>query len=418
MAAILQLKPVTGVPVARRASANPRDPEFFQNPYVFYSRLHAENPDFFWDEYGHWCFAGFKEVSALLRDKRFGRDILHVATREELGMPEPKPHTADFDLTEKYSLLNLEPPVHTRLRTLVNRAFVSRHVEQLRPRIERLANELINGFVDDGEVELLKAFAAPVPAVVIAEMIGLPAEMANQLLAWSNRMVAMYMFGVSEATEHDANAAALAFTDYLKTVIADRRKAPKSDLLSHMLTAEIDGEKLSEGEVISTAILLLNAGHEATVHTTGNGIKAILESGLDPKKLFSDDAQTEATVEECLRFDAPLHMFTRYALSDLEFNGIPLRKGDVIGMMLGAANRDPDRFANAGSFDPFRTDGANVSFGAGIHFCIGAPLARIEMQVAMKTLFDRLPKLRLASPPVYKDVYHFHGLDRLDVTWR
>uniref|UniRef100_UPI0037C054E8 cytochrome P450 n=1 Tax=Devosia sp. TaxID=1871048 RepID=UPI0037C054E8 len=340
MAAILQLKPVTGVPVARRASANPRDPEFFQNPYVFYSRLHAENPDFFWDEYGHWCFAGFKEVSALLRDKRFGRDILHVATREELGMPEPKPHTADFDLTEKYSLLNLEPPVHTRLRTLVNRAFVSRHVEQLRPRIERLANELIDGFVDDGEVELLKAFAAPVPAVVIAEMIGLPAEMANQLLAWSNRMVAMYMFGVSEATEHDANAAALAFTDYLKTVIAERRKAPKSDLLSHMLTAEIDGEKLSEGEVISTAILLLNAGHEATVNTTGNGIKAILESGLDPKKLFSDDAQTEATVEECLRFDAPLHMFTRYALSDLEFNGIPLRKGDVIGMMLGAANRD------------------------------------------------------------------------------
>jgi cytochrome P450 len=418
MAAILQLKPVTGVPVARRASANPRDPEFFQNPYVFYSRLHAENPDFFWDEYGHWCFAGFKEVSALLRDKRFGRDILHVATREELGMPEPKPHTADFDLTEKYSLLNLEPPVHTRLRTLVNRAFVSRHVEQLRPRIERLANELIDGFVDDGEVELLKAFAAPVPAVVIAEMIGLPAEMANQLLAWSNRMVAMYMFGVSEATEHDANAAALAFTDYLKTVIAERRKAPKSDLLSHMLTAEIDGEKLSEGEVISTAILLLNAGHEATVNTTGNGIKAILESGLDPKKLFSDDAQTEATVEECLRFDAPLHMFTRYALSDLEFNGIPLRKGDVIGMMLGAANRDPARFADAGSFDPFRTDGANVSFGAGIHFCIGAPLARIEMQVAMKTLFDRLPKLRLATPPVYKDVYHFHGLDRLDVTWR
>ncbi len=418
MAAILQLKPVTGVPVARRASANPRDPEFFQNPYAFYAQLHAQNPDFFWDEYGHWCFAGFKEVSALLRDKRFGRDILHVATREELGMPEPKPHTADFDLTEKYSLLNLEPPVHTRLRTLVNRAFVSRHVEQLRPRIERLANELIDGFVDDGEVELLKAFAAPVPAVVIAEMIGLPAEMANQLLAWSNRMVAMYMFGVSEATEHDANAAALAFTDYLKTVIAERRKAPKSDLLSHMLTAEIDGEKLSEGEVISTAILLLNAGHEATVHTTGNGIKAILESGLDPKKLFSDDAQTEATVEECLRFDAPLHMFTRYALSDLEFNGIPLRKGDVIGMMLGAANRDPARFANAGSFDPFRTDGANVSFGAGIHFCIGAPLARIEMQVAMKTLFDRLPKLRLATPPVYKDVYHFHGLDRLDVTWR
>ena len=147
---------------------------------------------------------------------------------------------------------------------------------------------------------------------------------------------------------------------------------------------------------MSTAILLLNAGHEATVHTTGNGVKSILESGLDPATLFADDEQTAATVEECLRFDAPLHMFTRYALSDLDYEGLQLRKGDVIGLMLGAANRDPKRFANANRFDPFRTDGANVSFGAGIHFCIGAPLARIELQVAFSELFRRLPGLRLA----------------------
>ena len=165
------------------ASASPRDSAFYQDPYAFYSALHASSPTFFWEDYGHWCFAGFEEVSALLRDKRFGRQILHVASREQLGLPEPKPHTAAFDQTEKYSLLNLEPPAHTRLRTLVNRAFVSRHVEQLRPRIERLANELIDGFADDGEVELLKAFAAPIPAIVIAEMIGLPAEMAPQLVA-------------------------------------------------------------------------------------------------------------------------------------------------------------------------------------------------------------------------------------------
>src|SRR5688500_12664113 len=176
MAAILQLKPVTDVPANRRASANPRDPAFFQNPYAFYDRLHASNPTFFWEEYGHWCFAGFRDVSALLRDKRFGREILHVATREELGMPEPKAHTAAFDLTEQYSLLNLEPPGHTRLRTLVNRAFVSRHVEQLRPRIVKLANEMIDGFEGEDSVDLIKAFAAPIPAIVIAEMIGLPAE--------------------------------------------------------------------------------------------------------------------------------------------------------------------------------------------------------------------------------------------------
>ena len=417
MAAILQIKPITDVPAERRASANPRDPDFFQNPYVFYDRLHATNPAFFWDEYGHWCFAGFRDVSALLRDKRFGRDILHVATREEIGLPAPQPHTAAFDLTEKYSLLNLEPPAHTRLRTLVNRAFVSRHVEQLRPRIQRLANEIIDSFEGEQSVDLIKAFAAPIPAIVIAEMIGLPAEMAPQLLNWSNRMVQMYMFGVTRKVELDANQASADFMDYLRTVIAERRRQPREDLLTHMLTAEPGGDRLSDDEVMSTAILLLNAGHEATVHTTGNGVKSILESGIDPVTLFSSEAQTEATAEECLRFDAPLHMFTRYALMDLEYEGIPLRKGDVIGLMLGAANRDPRRFADANRFDPFRTDGANVSFGAGIHFCIGAPLARIELQVAFAELFRRLPRLRIAQPPRYANGYHFHGLEALVVEW-
>jgi cytochrome P450 len=418
MAAITQLKPITDIPAGRRASANPRDPAFFQNPYAFYDRLHTSTPAFFWEEYGHWCFAGFKDVSALLRDKRFGREILHVATREELGMPEPKPHTAAFDLTEQYSLLNLEPPGHTRLRTLVNRAFVSRNVEQLRPRIVKLANEMIDGFEGEDSVDLIKAFAAPIPAIVIAEMIGLPAESAPKLLAWSNRMVAMYMFGVSHETELDADAASQDFMDYLREAIAERRKQPREDLLSHMLTSDRDGDRLSDEEVMSTAILLLNAGHEATVHTTGNGVKSILESGIDPVTLFSSEAETAATVEECLRFDAPLHLFTRYALSDLDYEGLHLRKGDVVGLMLGAANRDPARFANANSFDPFRTDGANVSFGAGIHFCIGAPLARIELQVAFSELFRRLPKLRLAEQPRYNDVYHFHGLERLMVSWR
>ena len=401
----------------RTASADPRNPDFYQDPYAFYAALHAAAPAFIWENYGHWCFAGFKEVNALLRDKRFGRQILHVATREELGLPEPKPHTAAFDQTEKYSLLALEPPAHTRLRTLVNRAFVSRNVEQLRPRIARLANELIDGFEADGRAELLKSLAVPVPAVIIAEMIGLPAEMAMQLVDWSNRMVAMYMYGVTREAELDANQASIEFMDYVRQTIAEHRRQPKEDLLTHMLTSEVGGEKLSEEEVISTTILLLNAGHEATVHTTGNAIKTILESGLDPASLFSSDAQAEATVEECLRYDAPLHLFTRYALQDTEYEGIPLKKGDVVGLMLAAANRDPQRFANAGTFDPFRTDGQNVSFGAGIHFCIGAPLARIEMQEVLKALFQRLPGIRLAEPPRYKNVFHFHGLERLEVAW-
>lgn len=402
----------------RHASAQPREHAFYRDPYAFYDAVHAASPAFFWDNYGHWCFAGFKDVSLLLRDKRFGRQILHLMSREQLGMAPPKAHTAAFDQTEKYSLLTLEPPTHTRLRALVNRAFVSRNVEQLRPRIERLANELIDGFEADGQVELLRAFAAPVPAIVIAEMIGLPADMAMQLVDWSNRMVAMYMFGVTHETELDANQASIEFMDYVRAMIAERRRQPKEDLLTHMLTTEVDGEKLTEDEVISTTILLLNAGHEATVHTTGNGVKAILESGLDRKALFADAGQTEATVEECIRFDAPLHMFTRYALQDVTLdNGLSFRQGETIGLMLGAANRDPARFTEANRFDPFRKDGANVSFGAGIHFCIGAPLARIELQVAMKTLFDRLPGLKLATEPQYKNIYHFHGLERLEVSW-
>ncbi|MGV8830856.1 MAG: cytochrome P450 [Devosia sp.] len=417
MAAIVQLRPYPDISSERCVSADPGGPKFVQNPYQFYDSLHASGTPAFWNQYGHWVFPSFKDVSALLRDKRFGREILHVATREEIGMPEPKPHTADFDLTEQYSLLNLEPPGHTRLRTLVNRAFVSRHVEQLRPRILKLANEMIDAFHDQDSVDLIKAFAAPIPAIIIAEMIGLPAESAPQLLAWSNRMVAMYMFGLTPEVELDANAAAAEFTKYLRGVIAERRRQPQQDLLTHMLTTEQKGERLSDDEVLSTAILLLNAGHEATVHTTGNGVKSILESGLDPKTLFATEDQTAATVEECLRFDAPLHLFTRYALSDMEYDGIALRRGDVIGMMMGAANRDPVRFANANSFDPFRSDGANVSFGAGIHFCIGAPLARIELQVALSTLFQRLPKLRLAEPPKYNDVYPFHGLEKLMVRW-
>ena len=230
-------------------------------------------------------------------------------------------------------------------------------------------------------------------------------------------MVTMYMFAVTRETELDANQASAEFMEYLSGVIAERRKQPREDLLTHMITAEIDGQKLSDDEIMSTAILLLNAGHEATVHTTGNAVKTILESRLDPKSLFAGEAQTAATVEECLRYDAPLHMFTRYALGDVELAGHRFKLGETIGLMLAAANRDPLRFADADRFDPFRGDGANVSFGAGIHFCIGAPLARIELQVALRVLFERLPRLRLKAEPRYSDTYHFHGLERLDVSF-
>ena len=391
-------------------SADPRDPVFYADPYRWYSEIHASGETtFWWEQYGFVCVAGFDDANALLRDKRFGRTP---------GLPARTDRIANWWETERWSLLAIDPPEHTQLRGLVNRAFLSRRIEQLRPRVRELAAELIDGFEDDGSVDLLPTYAAPLPAIVIAEMIGLPGDMAPQLLAWSNSMVKMYMFGVDDAVEAEADRAAAEFVAYLTDVLADRRADPQPDLLSHMLDAEIDGARLSDAEVIATTILLLNAGHEATVHTTGNAVATILRSGLDPTALFASDEQADATVEECLRFDAPLHLFTRYALDDVDLDtGRRLQRGDQIGIMLGAANRDQRRFERPDVFDPFRADGGNVSFGAGIHFCIGAPLARLELATSLRLLFERLPTLRLADEPQYRDIFHFHGLDAVTVTW-
>jgi cytochrome P450 len=402
----------------RHLACQPRDPAFYQNPYPLYAHLHANSPTFFWEDYGHWCFAGWDDVNALFRDKRFGRQILHVATRAELGWAPPLDHTKDFDAVEAHSLLSLEPPSHTKLRALVNRAFVSRQVESLRPKLEIMANELVDTFEANGETDLIETFAAPLPVAIIAEMLGVPQDMAPRLLDWSHRMVAMYMYGRTRQVELDANEAAKTFADYVASLIAEKRKAPRNDLISLMCQPDKNGESLSQDEIISTTILLLNAGHEATVHQAGNGIKAVLQSGLNAPPLFRDPEGTASTIEECLRFDAPLHMFTRYALQDITLpGGIELKKGDEIGLMLAAANHDPNRFPDPGTFIPDRQNQANISFGAGIHFCIGTPLARIELQTALRVLFNRLPNLRLAETPQYANGYHFHGLERLLVSW-
>ncbi|MFN0194367.1 MAG: cytochrome P450 [Aestuariivirga sp.] len=393
---------------ARSVSLDPCDPAFFQNPYPSYHRVRAELPVFKWEQYGHWCFARFEDVNALLRDRRFGRQILHVASREELGWPETPDRMKPFHEFEQHSLLELEPPVHTRLRSLVNRAFLSRQVERLRPMITALAGGLIDRFANSGRVELLEAYATPIPVIVICDLLGAPAEMAQQFLGWSHDMVAMYQARRDRTIEDKAVAATVAFSAYMRDLIRERRNAPGSDLLSELIRAETEEGKLSEDELITTAILLLNAGHEASVHAIGNTVKALLE--MEVRKGIG-----AGHIEEGLRFDAPLHLFTRYALEDLEFGGLKLRKGEVVGLMLGAANRDPARFPDPDRFDPSRTPNPHVSFGAGIHFCIGAPLARLEMEIALPLLFERLPRLSLASPPRYRDAYHFHGLERLDV---
>ncbi|MFM8748132.1 MAG: cytochrome P450 [Aestuariivirga sp.] len=395
---------------SRAVFLDPVDPAFYNNPYPAYHAIRAETPVFKWEQYGFWCFARHEDVNALLRDRRFGRQILHVATREELGWPETPAHLKPFYDFESHSLLELEPPVHTRLRGLVNRSFLSRQVERLRPRIAALAGDLIDSFAGRGEAELLADFATPIPVIVICDLLGVPSTMSTQLLGWSHDMVAMYQARRDRMIEDRAAAATLAFSEFMRGYIAERRKSPAEDLLSELIRAEEQGAKLSEDELVTTAILLLNAGHEATVHALGNAIKCLLEHGM------REDIGA-GHVEEALRYDAPLHMFTRYALQDLDYAGIRLRKGEQVGLLLGAANRDPARFGEPDRFLPGRDPNPRVSFGAGIHFCVGAPLARLEMDVALPLLFNRLPRLAISQEPGYRNAYHFHGLEALKVTF-
>ena len=294
-------------PADRRLRLDPHEPRFFQNPHEAYAWLHAEGGTFFWEDFGFWCFGGFDAVSGLLRERRLGRERPggYMASVTAAG---ERAHLARFDALEAYSLLELEPPAHTRLRSLVNRAFVSRQIERLRPTIEALA-DTADRPADVGRRRSISspAFATPLPATVIAEMMGVPVAHAPQLVAWSNDMVRMYMHRPSAADARRADESSAQFAAFIRDHAARRRAAPGDDLLSVLVSANAQGERLSEAELVSSAVLLLNAGHEATVHQTGNAIRAILGAGGEPGRFFEDSRAVEATVEECLRFDAPLH---------------------------------------------------------------------------------------------------------------
>ncbi|MDK2773713.1 MAG: cytochrome P450 [Tabrizicola sp.] len=386
----------------RSLSQSPKDDEFVQNPYPFYERARAVGPFFLWNDYGLICTGNSAAVNAILRDRRFGR--------EPVTAPVIPPHLAPFYAVEAHSMLELEPPRHTRLRNLVLRAFTSRRIAGLGADISALASTLAEE-VPDGTFDLLHAFAQPLPVRIIARLLGVPEEMAPDLLRWSNAMVGMYMAGRTRAAEDRAVAATEAFVTFLRGYIEQRRKRPADDLITQLVAAESEGDKLSTDELISTCILLLNAGHEATVHTIGNGVKLLLETGTAAAVLNS--GTVDAAVEEILRFDPALHMFTRHAYDDVEVMGHSFRRGDQVGLLLAMANRDPGVWDEPARFNPGRPVRPLATFGAGLHFCVGAPLARLELQVALPILFRRHPGLRLAEAPRYADVYHFHGLGKL-----
>ncbi|MCA0205676.1 MAG: cytochrome P450 [Proteobacteria bacterium] len=391
----------------QRLSQSPTDPAFVQNPYPFYDRARAAGRVVWWEDYGLPCVFGHAAANQILRDRRFGREI-PVEKQRPIA-----PHTAPFYAIEAHSMLELEPPRHTRLRSLVLRAFTARRIEGMGPEIEALARKLIAAFPAEGPFDLLPTFAEVIPVVVIARLLGVPEAMKDQLLAWSHAMVGMYQAGRTRAMEDAAATASAEFAAFLRAYIDQRRRAPGDDLITSLIAAEEAGVKLSTDELISTCILLLNAGHEATVHAIGNGVAAVLSQG-GPKDWLSPDKR-EGTVEEILRWDPPLHMFTRWAYERIEVMGHVFEPGDQVGVMLAAAARDPALIEAPGRFDPGRPVKTHLSFGAGLHFCVGAPLARLEMLRALPLLFELCPGLRLDGRPVYAGTYHFHALSRLMV---
>ena len=386
---------------------SPTDPQFVQDPYPLYSEARQSRQPIFWQDYEMKSLFRFDEVAHVLKDKRFGREVPQEDQRT------PPDHLTPFYDIEAHSMLELEAPRHTRLRGLVLRAFTSRRIASLAPDIAQLAHNLIDTFPKD-RVDLIPAYANQIPVIIIARLLGVPESMAPDSLKWSNDMVMMYQAKRTRQHEEQAAQSSKEFSDFMRGYIEQKRHKPADDLITHLIAAEEQGDKLSTDELITTCILLLNAGHEATVHTMGNGIKALIEHGSNPE-WFKEDV-IDRCVEEILRYDPPLHMFTRYCYEDCDLFGHHFERGDQVALMLGSTGRDPNVWEKADQFDPTRAIKKNTAFGGGIHFCVGAPLARLELRVALPILFERHPNMAFETPPVYGDVYHFHGLEALKVT--
>lgn len=385
---------------------SPLDPAFVQDPYPVYAQARRDGPVLFWEDYGMLAAFDHATCHALFRDKRLGREI-PVEKRADISA-----HLAPFHAFDQHSMLELEPPRHTRLRNLVLRAFTSRRVAALEPDIIDITQDALRSFPKDG-ADLIPAVCQMIPVRVIARLLGVPESMADTLLRWSTDMVAMYQAGRDRSVENAAVSATTEFSDFLRGYVEKRRATPADDLITHLIAAEDDGTRLSPDELISTCILLLNAGHEATVHSMGNAVKCLTEHDTPPAALGPD--RIDATVEELLRFDPPLHMFTRHVYAPVAVGPHTLEPGDEVALVLGAAGRDPAVWDVPDRFDPARKPKTHLAFGGGLHFCVGAPLARAELRIALPAIFDAIPGLKLLEPPRYANSYHFHKLDRLIV---
>jgi cytochrome P450 len=402
----------------RTFSLSPRDPAFAQDPFAAYEAMRAMiAPDgpraVMWQDLAMPVFVNHADVSAGLRARALGREVLHVATREDLGWPADPPHLAPFRAFERNSLLDREPPAHTRLRRLVLHGFTSRAIARAEAGIAATAHALIDGFGDAPDI--VADYAQTLPLLVIADLMGVPRDAARDMLAWSSDMVGIYQARRDRAAEDSCVAATIAFTAFMQDLIAHRRRRPGTALIDDLIAAEAEGDRLSGEELVATCILLMNAGHEATSSAIANAVHAVLTHDL-PRDLFAGPGADRA-VDELLRWDPPLHLFTRFALEDQVFCGVALTQGQEIGLLLAGAGRDGAVFADPARIDPGRANaGAHLAFGAGIHFCVGAPLARMEARIALNALFARLPDLAQGAPARFADRWHFRKLDALPVT--
>ncbi|WP_284576937.1 cytochrome P450 [Streptomyces sp. 2P-4] len=393
---------------------DPWDAAFVADPYPAYRELREQGRAVWCEATGQWLVPHYADVSALLRDRRLGRTYLHRFSHEEFGRTAPPPEHEPFHVLNDNGLLDLEDPAHGRVRRLVSKAFTPRTVERLAPAVERLAGELVGRLLADGGGDLLAVVAEPLPVAVIAELLGVPEEDRGLLRPWSADICGMFELRPDEETARRAVQASTEFSAYLRELIARRRRQPGEDLVSGLIAAHDEEGRLSEQEMISTCVLLLNAGHEATVNTTVNGWWALFRN---PGQLAALDREKLSTaVDELMRYDTPLQMFERWVLDDIEIGGAVIPRGAEVALLFGSANRDPARFADPDTLDLSRTDNPHLSFGAGIHYCLGAPLARRELAASFGALLaDGVPPLKLVREPQWQPGYVIRGLRELIV---
>ena len=387
------------------------DPSFVADPYPQLKELRQEGKPVWHEELGIFLAARHSDANAVLRAKTLGR----IFTPKE-----PESQWSEFNWLHSDSLLDSEPPKHTRLRSLVGKAFSRSRIEALRPEVKRIANDLLdeaeNKLSSNGNFDLIADYAEPLPVKVIAALLGFPDRDEHLLRPWSQSIVKMYEVNPSAEAQAEAQQAAHEFAEYVRALMQERKTQPGTDLISELAIVEEAGEKLNAQELIATCVLLLNAGHEASVNGFGNGMVATFESPEQLELLRQNPMEINYTaIEEFLRFDAPLHLFERTATADTEVGGVMVKEGQKIAALLGSANRDEYVFDHADQLDLTREQNPHIGFGAGIHFCIGAPLSRIELSESLPLLMERFPKLSLVETPKRRPTFVLRGYETIFV---